>query len=83
MEKWRMPVTPDILIVPSKLAYVAKEGAGCVVGNSNSLAKGNTGGSYACISVKPVARESLEDKDGDLMQEARAAERTAVEIKKI
>jgi len=82
MHKFRMPCTPDILLVPSKLSYFAKDVSGCVVVNSCSLAKGTTGGTFASIVVKPVEREAVEGQP-DLKKAREVQKRTVVEVKRI
>jgi len=82
MHKFRMPVTPDILLVPSKLSYFAKDVGGSVVINSCSLSKGTTGGTFASISIKPVPRETVEGA-ADLKKAREVNKRTVVEVKRI
>ena len=82
MKRTRMPCTPDVLIVPSKLSYFAKDVSGCVVINSCSLAKGTTGGTFASISVKPVAMETVEGQ-ADLEKAREVNKRCVVEVKRI
>lgn len=48
-----MPVTPDVLIVPSDLRYFMKDVDGCFCVNPGRLVKGQTGGTYLKMLVKP------------------------------
>ncbi|EDV23732.1 uncharacterized protein TRIADDRAFT_57222 [Trichoplax adhaerens] len=59
-----MPVTPDILIVPSDLRYFVKDVEKCCCVNPGRLAKGQVGGSYARIAVLPpkVANQPVIDR---------------------
>jgi len=58
--KWKMPVTPDILLVPSKLAYFAKTSQDCLCINPGYITKGISAGTYAQITVHPNPRAELE-----------------------
>jgi len=49
-----MPVTPDVLVVPSDLRYFIKDIEGCLCVNPGRLVKGQTGGSYMKMLVKPT-----------------------------
>jgi len=82
IDKFSMEVTPDVLIVPSKLAPFAKDVVGTVVVNPTTLAKGNTGGAYASITIHPIKREELEG-DGEIEIEHKVAERARVVVQKI
>ncbi|XP_060550358.1 DNA polymerase alpha subunit B isoform X1 [Pantherophis guttatus] len=48
-----LPVTPDVLITPSDLKYFVKDILGCVCINPSRLTKGQVGGSYAQLWVRP------------------------------
>ena len=56
---WEMPVRPDVLVVPSRLAPFARPAAGAGGGgatlavNPGVLTKGSAGGTYARIEVRP------------------------------
>src|SRR3546814_6833875 len=56
---WHMPVTPDVLVMPSKLAQFARDVQGCLVVNPGQLAKATTGGTFARMSVHPIPEEDL------------------------
>lgn len=53
-----MPFTPDILLVPSDLRYFAKNVDGCLCVNPGRLVKGQTGGSFLKLLVKPQKCEN-------------------------
>jgi len=57
--KWQMQVSPDVLILPSKLAHMARDVLGTVVVNPGSLAKGANGGTYAEVAIHPVKEDAL------------------------
>mmetsp|Transcript_50731 Transcript_50731/g.99400 ORF Transcript_50731/g.99400 Transcript_50731/m.99400 type:complete len:686 (-) Transcript_50731:116-2173(-) len=64
-DKIQMPVTPDVLILPSRMKYFAHEmdkskTAGAVCLNPASLAKGSAGGTYAHITVHPRKDDEME-----------------------
>ncbi|XP_056144380.1 DNA polymerase alpha subunit B [Lampris incognitus] len=48
----QMPLTPDVLIVPSELRYFIKEVIGCVCVNPGRLTKGHVGGTYGRLLVQ-------------------------------
>jgi DNA polymerase alpha subunit B len=54
-----MQVSPDVLILPSKLAHMARDVLGTVVVNPGSLAKGANGGTYAEVAIHPVKEDAL------------------------
>eukprot|EP00293_Proteomonas_sulcata_P009912 CAMPEP_0184307048 /NCGR_PEP_ID=MMETSP1049-20130417/15891_1 /TAXON_ID=77928 /ORGANISM="Proteomonas sulcata, Strain CCMP704" /LENGTH=273 /DNA_ID=CAMNT_0026619441 /DNA_START=1 /DNA_END=822 /DNA_ORIENTATION=+ len=51
-----MPVTPDIMILPSQLAPFAKRAGDVLCVNPGRLAKGQAGGTFAKLSVHPILR---------------------------
>ena len=58
--KWklmRMPVQPDVLLLPSRLNSKTWNVRGSLVINPGRLAKGNTGGTYARLTVHPLKRQ--------------------------
>jgi DNA polymerase alpha subunit B len=83
MDRMQMPVKPDLLVLPSKLAPFARVVAeSTVVVNPGHLVRGTTGGTFAMVEIHPLARDSLEGaNDGEL--EHGIHERTRVEIIKI
>mmetsp|Transcript_34652 Transcript_34652/g.73024 ORF Transcript_34652/g.73024 Transcript_34652/m.73024 type:complete len:750 (-) Transcript_34652:180-2429(-) len=75
-QEWEMPVQPDILIVPSKLASFARKVCETtIVVNPGQLTKNTTGGTYAVIDVHPTSRDLLETK-GYVKQEGVAKDTT-------
>lgn len=48
----QMPLTPDVLIVPSELRYFIKEVIGCVCVNPGRLTKGQVGGTYSRLLIQ-------------------------------
>ncbi|KAF7695532.1 DNA polymerase alpha subunit B [Silurus meridionalis] len=55
----QLPLTPDILIVPSELRYFIKDVIGCVCINPARLTKGQVGGTYGRLLIQqnPVHEE--------------------------
>ncbi|CAM9546649.1 unnamed protein product [Chrysoparadoxa australica] len=64
-EKWHMPCTPDILLVPSRLQFFARNIKGCLCINPGQLAKGNGGGTFAHMAVHPIPKAKLEKAKPD------------------
>lgn len=54
-----MKVTPDVLLLPSRLMQMAREVSGSLVVNPGPLAKGNSGGTFAELHIKPIEEDSL------------------------
>ncbi|XP_059918269.1 DNA polymerase alpha subunit B [Gadus macrocephalus] len=48
----QMPLTPDVLVVPSELRYFIKEVIGCVCVNPGRLTKGQVGGTYSRLLIQ-------------------------------
>lgn len=48
----QMPLTPDVLIVPSELRYFVKDVVGCVCVNPGRLTKGQVGGTYSRLLIQ-------------------------------
>jgi DNA polymerase alpha subunit B len=81
---WQMPVTPDVLVLPSKLAQFARDVSGCLVVNPGQLAKGRTGGTFARMSMHPIPEEELiafEQQQQDIPHQL--VNRSSVEIVRI
>lgn len=57
-----MPLTPDVLIVPSELRYFIKDVAGCVCVNPGRLTKGQVGGTYSRLLIQRSASSSGDEK---------------------
>lgn len=53
----QMPLTPDILIIPSELRYFIKDVNGCVCVNPGRLTKGQVGGTYGRLLIQRSASE--------------------------
>jgi DNA polymerase alpha subunit B len=58
-----LQVKPDILITPSRLQYAIKQTKGVLCLNPGYLVKGRTGGTYARITVHPLASEGMQADD--------------------
>ncbi|XP_056457033.1 DNA polymerase alpha subunit B [Gadus chalcogrammus] len=56
----QMPLTPDVLVVPSELRYFIKEVIGCVCVNPGRLTKGQVGGTYSRLLIQ----RSSQSEDG-------------------
>lgn len=54
-----MNYSPDILILPSKLAPLAVESFETVIVNPGQLVKGTNGGTYASITIAPKDIDEL------------------------
>ncbi|XP_068182355.1 DNA polymerase alpha subunit B isoform X2 [Antennarius striatus] len=48
----QLPITPDVLIVPSELRYFVKDVIGCVFVNPGRLTKGQAGGTYGRLLIQ-------------------------------
>ncbi|XP_041037922.1 DNA polymerase alpha subunit B isoform X1 [Carcharodon carcharias] len=48
----QIPVTPDVLIVPSELRYFIKDVLGCICINPGRLTKGQVGGTYGRLLLQ-------------------------------
>ncbi|XP_072251709.1 DNA polymerase alpha subunit B [Leuresthes tenuis] len=51
----QMPLTPDVLIIPSELRYFVKDVVGCVCVNPGRLTKGQVGGTYSRLLIQRSA----------------------------
>jgi hypothetical protein len=56
---WEFSTQPDVLVLPSRLAALAKEVSGCLVVNPGQLTRGVGGGTFAQLCIHP-------HKEGDL-----------------
>lgn len=56
IEKAALPITPDILLLPSQMRYFAKNINGCVVVNPGKLTKHSNGGTFSRIAVHAPRR---------------------------
>jgi DNA polymerase alpha subunit B len=59
---WQMKVSPDVLVIPSKLTYMAREVLGSLVINPGHLTKGSSGGTFAELNIHPMNEKMLRDK---------------------
>lgn len=57
-----MPVTPDVLIVPSELRYFIKDVVGCVCVNPGRMTKGQVGGTYGRLLIQRSASSGEENR---------------------
>lgn len=48
----QMPLTPDVLVLPSELRYFVKDVVGCVCVNPGRLTKGQVGGTYGRLLIQ-------------------------------
>ncbi|XP_076015549.1 DNA polymerase alpha subunit B [Genypterus blacodes] len=53
----QMPLTPDVLIIPSELRYFIKDVVGCICVNPGRLTKGQVGGTYGRLLVQHAASD--------------------------
>ena len=83
MNQWNLTCTPDILILPSKLATFCKNVLNCIVINPGHICKGMTGGTFATMNIHPIDRSILEETDGDVEIHHNVHDRIRVDIKKI
>ncbi|XP_026212792.1 DNA polymerase alpha subunit B [Anabas testudineus] len=66
----QMPLTPDVLIIPSELRYFVKDVVGCVCVNPGRLTKGQVGGTYSRLLIQ---RKSASE-DGQRVRPCLAAQ---------
>jgi DNA polymerase alpha subunit B len=86
MDKWQMPCSPDVLLLPSKLSPFCCPilDNGTLVLNPGHLTRANMGGTYAVMDIYPIARDVLDNAGGDDVQlKHNIHDRTYVEIKRI
>uniref|UniRef100_A0A8C6KNQ8 DNA polymerase alpha subunit B n=1 Tax=Nothobranchius furzeri TaxID=105023 RepID=A0A8C6KNQ8_NOTFU len=55
----QMPLTPDVLIIPSELRYFVKDVVGCVCVNPGRLTKGQVGGTYSRMLLQHGASSEV------------------------
>ncbi|XP_068922369.1 DNA polymerase alpha subunit B isoform X1 [Petaurus breviceps papuanus] len=58
----QLPVTPDILIIPSELRYFVKDILGCVCMNPGRLTKGQVGGTFGRLYISRQPAHTSERK---------------------
>jgi hypothetical protein len=56
---WEFSTQPDVLILPSRLAALAKEVFGTLIVNPGQLTRGVGGGTYAQLTVHPHKESDL------------------------
>lgn len=56
---WEFNAHPDVLILPSRLAALAKEVFGTLVVNPGPLTRGVGGGTFAQLSIHPIKEADL------------------------
>jgi DNA polymerase alpha subunit B len=77
---WEMNYKPDILLIPSRLAPIAKDIQGTMVINPSSLAKGRSGGTFAEITIHTLLEKDLQE---ETLDSTHIGDRTSVRIIKI
>lgn len=77
-----MKTSPDVLLLPSKLATMAKDIYGTMVVNPGFLSKGSSGGTFAEILVHPTKEIESQGEDGIEIAH-KIAERTTINVIKI
>ncbi|XP_019739863.1 DNA polymerase alpha subunit B [Hippocampus comes] len=58
----QMPLTPDVLLIPSELRYFVKDVIGCVCVNPGRLTKGHVGGTYGRVLIQRPASSDDDNK---------------------
>jgi DNA polymerase alpha subunit B len=80
-DQWRLPVSPDILITPSKLATFARPlRNGTLAVNPGQLARGVGGGTFADFTIFPLREEDLSTGEAS---RHKASERSQVSIRRV
>jgi DNA polymerase alpha subunit B len=82
---WQMHTSPDVLILPSKLAAMARDVNGSLVINPGTLVKGSSAGTFAELHIHPMPEDSIRDAliAGKTAIPHQVPSRTKVAIKKI
>lgn len=83
-----MKVAPDVMILPSRLACLAKDISGTLAVNPGTLAKGSGGGTFAEITIHPIQESVLREtlikaNDASVEMTHQVPERSCVQIVKI
>lgn len=78
-------MSPDVLIIPSRLAPMTSDVLGTLVINPGPVAKGNKGGTYANISINAMDETTLRlaESEGKAQIPHGVVARTNVTITKI
>jgi DNA polymerase alpha subunit B len=83
-EGWKMPCRPDLLIVPSRLSpFCSPVLDSTLVLNPGHLTKGTTGGTYAIMDIRPMARDALDKYTDDVELPHSIQDRIKVQVKRI
>jgi len=82
---WQMKTSPDVLIMPSKLAHLVADLSGTLYVNPGFLTKGVNGGSFAELHVHPMSEKELRDAhiEGKSEIPHKIPQRTFVNVLKI
>lgn len=56
---WMIDVSPDVLILPSRMNHMVTDVQGTLVINPGQLAKGTNGGTYATMTIHPMKDNEL------------------------
>jgi len=76
-----MPITPDVLLLPSKLRYFAKDVNGTLVVNPGRLTKFRSGGTYGHLRIDAPRRNDIPTNNEPLR--AGVSERATVQIRRV
>ena len=82
----RLPITPDICLLPSRLSPFAKEVMGSLVINPGFVTKASSGGTYSILTIHPPPKNVLEKEfkeDRTKMMNHKVIERTQVDVVRI
>ncbi|CEG35078.1 dna polymerase subunit alpha [Plasmopara halstedii] len=82
MKQFQFEQTPDILLLPSILNRFCGRVYDSVAINPGQLCKGDSGGSFAHITILPLPNEKIESAGNDMCAHS-VPDRTIVEIKRI
>jgi len=83
-EAYSIPVQPDLLILPSKLASFAKDvKGGTVVINPGHLVRGTVGGTYAIVDLHPAKTDGAGGNTEQQEGTEGVKDRVRVEIRRI
>ena len=80
----KMPITPDICLLPSRLSPFARPVMGSLVINPGFVTKATSGGTYSVMTIHPPAKEGLEqemggEKGGDSSQKTKLVTHKVIE----
>ncbi len=91
MDKYRIPIKPDVLILPSRLTPMAmnlnknsnnESESGTVVVNPGLLVKGTSGGTFAIMDIHPMKKDDL-NVDSEEERKHLIQDRIKVEVRRI